>query len=111
MRTLLPLVALLALLAGCGGGEDTSAGGAPSAIGMKNLEFVPGQATGKVGQAVTWRNDEAIRHNVVATSGADFRSPIFGEGETFRYTPKAAGTIQYVCTLHPGMTGTLQVTA
>ena len=112
MRTLLALLAAAALLAGGCGGDDAGgqqAGSPGEVIGMEGLEFVPRESRAQVGQAITWRNDEAIRHNVVATTGASFRSPVFGEGGTFRYTPSAAGTIQYVCTLHPGMTGTLKV--
>ncbi len=113
MPKLLPLLVTVALVGGCGGDDppDGGTGGAPAeVIGMEGLEFVPRESEARVGTAVTWRNDEPIRHNVVATSGARFRSPVFDEGGTFRYTPKAAGTIQYVCTLHPGMTGTLRVT-
>ena len=112
MRTLLPLLAAAALLVSACGGEDDAkqeSGAAGGVIGMEGLEFVPRESRARVGQAVVWRNDEAIRHNVVATAGAGFRSPVFGEGGTFRYTPTAAGTIQYVSTLHPGMTGTLRV--
>ena len=111
MRALLPLLAAAALIAGCGGDEPAQGEGQPpgGVIGMEGLEFVPRESDARVGRPVTWRNDEAIRHNVVATAGARFRSPVFGEGETFRFTPSSAGTIQYVYTLHPGMTGTLRV--
>lgn len=87
---------------------DGEAGGAV-AIGMKDIQFVPEQATVKVGQQVTWTNNEAVPHNVVADEGADFESDTFGEGGTFSHTPDRAGTITYVCTIHPGMDGTLTV--
>jgi plastocyanin len=87
---------------------DGEAGGAV-AIGMKDIRFVPDQATVKVGQQVTWTNNEAVPHNVVADEGADFESDTFGEGGTFSYTPDRPGTIAYVCTIHPGMDGTLTV--
>ncbi len=87
---------------------DGEAGGAV-AIGMKDIRFVPDEATVKVGQQVTWTNNEAVPHNVVADEGADFESDTFGEGGTFSHTPDRAGTITYVCTIHPGMDGTLTV--
>ncbi len=87
---------------------DGEAGGAV-AIGMRNIQFDPAEATVKAGQAVTWTNNEDIPHNVVAQEGADFESDTFGKGGTFSYTPEAAGTISYVCTIHPGMDGTLTV--
>jgi plastocyanin len=132
-RTSLALLSSLVLAlgaAGCGGDDEdepAAAGGgtatqepAPAQptttpdgalrIGMQDLEFVPETAEAKVGQKVTWVNDESIPHNVVAEEGADFKSDIFGEGGEFSYVPREAGTIAYVCTLHPGMDGTLTVT-
>jgi plastocyanin len=122
---LLPTLATVAALAlaGCGGGgggsssSTTSSGGGGSgasggggaAVTMKNIAFAPASVTVKVGQRVTWTNDDAVAHNVTATSGASFRSSDFGQGATFSFTPTSAGTIHYVCTLHPGMEGTIVV--
>ena len=123
-RMLLLLCAVVALAAaGCGGGDDnggSSSGSAPStsaasssgggvAIKMQNIQFAPKDVTVKVGQKVTWTNDDSTDHNVTAESGADFKSKDFGNGETFSFTPDKAGTIKYECTLHPGMTATLTV--
>jgi plastocyanin len=120
-----------ALLAGCGGGSKKSSsstssqnppastssasgsGGASSGtvkVSMKNIAFNPNNVTVKVGQKVEWTNDDSVGHNVVAQSGASFQSKVFNQGGTYSFTPKKAGTIQYVCTIHPGMNGTLTVT-
>jgi plastocyanin len=124
-RTLLTLCAALALalgVAACGGGDDDSGGGSTStaassssssggvAIKMQNIQFSPKETTVKVGDKVTWTNDDNTDHNVTAESGADFKSKDFGNGATFSFTADKAGTIKYVCTIHPGMTGTLNVT-
>jgi plastocyanin len=77
---------------------------------MTGIKFSPASATVKVGQKVTWTNDDPVVHNVTAKSGASFKSSDFGNGKTFSFTPTKAGTISYVCTLHSGMTGTLKVT-
>jgi plastocyanin len=120
MRCLLavmPLTAVIAL-AGCGGDDSSSSGGgsssaegakAGSSVTMKDIAFSPKTLPVKVGQKVTWTNEEAVDHNVVATKGASFKSDAFGEGKTFSYTPKKAGTVDYECTLHPGMTAKLEV--
>jgi plastocyanin len=84
--------------------------GGAAAISMKNIQFAPKDQTVKVGDKVTWTNDDAVAHNVTANSGASFKSSDFGQGKTYEYTPKAAGTIKYTCTIHPGMDGTLTVT-
>ena len=112
------------VVTGCGSGDDasdsgstpgTSPAGEPAATGdgvrvsMKGIAYVPESVTVKVGQKITWVNDEGVDHNVVANSGADFKSELFGQDGTFEYTPDKAGTIKYECTVHPGMDGTVVV--
>jgi len=117
-------IAALALT-GCGGGggdgSSSSSGGstAPTttsggsggavAVSMRNIAFAPQNIHAKVGQKIVWTNDDTVAHNVTATSGASFRSSDFGQGGNFSYTPTKAGTIDYVCTLHPGMDGMIVV--
>jgi plastocyanin len=122
MRLIPMLVACLALvLAGCGGGNDngggsSSGGGGGSSSGstvtidMKNIKFAPQDATVKVGQTVKWVNQDTVDHDVQAKSGADFKSDLFGNGKSFEWKADKAGTVSYVCTVHPGMVGTLKVT-
>jgi plastocyanin len=76
---------------------------------MKGIQFAPRAIAVKVGQRITWTNDDDTVHDVAATDGASFKSKTFGKGGTFRFTPTAAGKISYVCTLHPGMDGTITV--
>ena len=99
-----------AAAAGCGGGGGSGGGGngAP-VVSMKSLRFHPATMTVRVGQTVTWRNDDTVDHNVTATKGAQFHSRAFGGGGTYRFKPASAGTVDYVCTLHPGMEGKLVV--
>ena len=108
-RALITCVCLAAAaIAGCGGGGG-SGEKQPAAVSMTGLRFHPATLSVKVGETVTWRNDEAVDHNVTATKGASFHSRAFGAGGTYRFTPTRAGAIAYVCTLHPGMQGTLNV--
>ena len=117
MRSLLLIAALTLGLAACGGGDD---GGGPASsdacpsgsvtVKMIDTQFDPKDATAGVGQEVCWVNEDAIEHNVVAESGATFKSELYGKGETFTAAVDSPGTIGYVCTIHPGMTGTLEVT-
>ena len=48
-------------------------------------------ATASVGQQVCWVNEDTIDHNAVAESGAEFKSELFGKGETFTATVDAPG--------------------
>lgn len=131
MRRLLaaPLIAIALAAAGCGGDDEPGSAAAPTAttegapaetpapaadgeaveVGMKGLQFEPRDVTVKVGTTVTWVNNEEIPHNVVAEEGADFESDTFGKDGTYEYVADAPGVVKYVCTLHPGMEGTLSV--
>ena len=79
-------------------------------IKMQSIQFAPKTQAVKVGQTVSWVNEDGVDHNVTAQSGATFKSNDFGQGGTYTFKPTKAGTIAYVCTIHPGMTGTLNVT-
>ncbi len=107
------LAAAVLLLAGCGSSDKPTtpkpASGGGVTIDMKNISFSPKNATVKVGQKVTWSNLDSVDHNVVADKGADFKSGDFGKGKSFSFAPAKAGTIEYECTLHPGMTAKLTV--
>ncbi len=129
-RLLILLLACTALVAaGCGGDEEedsTPAGGGGAAtqedtstgeasgegltIAMKDFKFDPKNATVKVGQTVTWTNEDSAPHNAVDEKGGAFKSELFNKGETYEFTAEKAGKIDYVCTIHPGMEGTLTVT-
>jgi len=84
---------------------------APGPITMQDLQFSPREATVAVGERIEWRNDEDAPHNVIATTGAAFRSQTITRDGTFTFTARRPGTIEYLCSLHPGMTGTLRITA
>ncbi len=116
MLRLLPALAVLVLLAGCGSSGGGGGGKAevlsPDApIEMKSLHFKPDHVQVPVGQKITWHNDESVPHDVKADSGASFSSETFAKDGTFSWTPDKAGTVTYECTLHPGMEGTIDVVA
>jgi plastocyanin len=126
----LPLLAVLALAAaGCGSSSSSSSSSTPSSsqaapatstatntsasgkvvvISMKNIQFNPSSQTVKVGQTVKWVNEDTVPHNV---EGGPLHSSTFSEGGSYTFTPKKAGTISYVCTIHPNMKATLTVTS
>jgi plastocyanin len=96
-----------------GGGattEGSASSGGGVAVAMKNIAFAPTTVNVKVGQKITWTNDDSVPHNVTSQSGEKISSSTFGKGGTFSFTPTKAGTIKYVCTIHPGMDGTIVVT-
>jgi plastocyanin len=104
---------------GGGGAEtDKSSGGAEAEAGakvsMKDIAFNPSNVTVAKGGSVTWTNDESVGHDVTKESGPgpDFKSGDPGAlngGDTFTQKFDTAGTVKYVCTVHPGMEGTVTV--
>jgi plastocyanin len=121
----LALVLTLALLVtSCGSGSTGSAdattpsdgttavtgqsGGVEVQVIMTNRSYDPRTITIAVGDTVTWLNQDAPRHDVVADNG-EFNSPLFDKGQSFSFTFTTAGTYPYHCTIHPGMTGTVVV--
>jgi plastocyanin len=76
--------------------------------------FIPAEVTVKVGDTVTWSNDDSAAHTVTSgtpTDGPDgtFDSSLFMAGTTFSYTFDTAGEYNYFCMVHPWMTGKVQV--
>jgi plastocyanin len=121
----LPVLAAL-VLAGCGGSDDNSSssstpkaatapakGGGAAAVTMMNIQFVPATITAKVGQKITWTNDDSVAHTVTKQQGVTGDGPASGTvnpGSTYSFTPTKAGKIPYFCEIHPNQKGTIVVT-
>ena len=105
-RAILALLVLPLVLVACGGGDDEGAEPpAPGTVRVVDNEFEPGTIEVAVGDTVTWSFEGAALHNV---SGPGFKSKNLKDGE-FEHTFNSAGEVDYVCTLHPGMNGTVKV--
>ncbi len=106
-------------LGACGGSSGSSsddgattvaktAPGGGVAVVYKDFTASPKTVTVKAGTPVTWTNKDDAPHNVVSTGGPDadkISSRSISNGDTYTFTPSAAGTIHYVCSIHPQMTG------
>lgn len=98
-------------LAGCGddGAETSAEGGGDAAstttVSVDDNFFDPESVEVAVGDTVAWQWSGTQPHDVNAD---DFESDIQTEG-TFEYTFEEAGSYPYVCTVHPGMEGTVEV--
>jgi plastocyanin len=112
----LPIVGLAACGGGGGGGaKEQAASSSPCPSGavvvhMKNIKFDPDQTSAKVGQTVCWVNDDSVQHDAVDEDTSAFHSALYGKGKTFSWKADKAGTVSYVCTVHPGMQGKLTIT-
>lgn len=90
--------------------KAASAPAGPVTVHISNFTFVPKMVTVKVGQTITWTNDDDIPHTVVATDKS-FRSKVLDTGQSFSFTFTKPGQVAYFCSLHPMMTGKVTVTA
>jgi plastocyanin len=105
---------------GGGGGSSQSkpssggGGGKSASVSMKNIAFNPTAVTVAKGGTVKWTNDDSVGHDVTKKSGPGpkFSSGPAGgmqKGDTFQQKFTTAGTIDYVCTVHPNMKATITV--
>jgi plastocyanin len=84
--------------------------------GDEGYLFVPDSIQVKVGDTVTWTNDDDTLHTVTSGSGTDenmgalFDSGMMGKGKTFEHIFTAAGEYPYFCIVHPDMIGKVFVT-
>ena len=69
----------------------------------------------KVGDTVTWINNDSSPHTVTSSSSSssfedsNFDSDVLRRDETFNFTFDREGEYPYFCTLHPSMTGKITV--
>lgn len=113
------LLAVLTLTAACGSGDGdnttattatpgtTGAGGGAQVV-MKSMAFEPASVTIKVGESVTWTNQESATHTVVGDND-EFQSGDLANGASFSFTFDKAGTYTYHCGIHPSMKATVVV--
>lgn len=80
-------------------------------IEYRNIAINPDALKVKVGSTIKWTNYDPVEHNVTSKGGpSTFKSKNFGEGGTFEFKATKAGTIHYLCTIHPvSMNGTIEV--
>ena len=111
MRRTMSALFLVFVVAACGG--DTTApvevAVATTAVTLHNLAFGPGAIVVSRGATVTFTNQDGINHNLTFSSAAITSVGNFATGARQVVMPDAPGTYDYHCTIHSGMTGTVQV--
>ena len=76
-------------------------------VSISGFTFSPRTVTVNVGDSVTWTNSDAQAHT--ATSGNAWNTGDIGNGDSASITMRTAGTFDYICAIHPTMTGTVIV--
>lgn len=88
--------------------EPTEAMAKETAIEIKNFAFSPTTLMVKVGDTVTWTNQDSAGHSATADDGS-FDTGVLSQGESNTVTFTEAGTFAYHCTPHPNIKGTVVV--
>ena len=117
-------VVLTAALAGCGSGASSSSSTSSDGVAGTTVAgtvdatvqetvngtftFSPQTVTIPVGGVVKWVDQGSVPHNVTFSGGASSLSSSTGTGDwEVKFTK--AGKYPYICTIHPGMVGTIVV--
>jgi|JI10StandDraft_1071094.scaffolds.fasta_scaffold08787_7 plastocyanin len=87
-------------------------GGPPPAphlhtVAIRAMAFEPARLEVRVGDEIEWVNDDLVPHT--ATAPGAFDSAIIAPAARWRTRVTRPGDVAYACTLHPMMTGTVQI--
>ncbi|HXO52174.1 MAG TPA: cupredoxin family copper-binding protein [Mycobacterium sp.] len=80
-----------------------------TAVTISNFKFDPATLTVPVGSTVTWTNQDEEPHAIAGKDGS-FHSPGMDTHGTYSFTFAKPGTFDYICSIHPFMSGTVVVT-
>ena len=81
---------------------------APGAVSIKDFAFGPDPIEVAKGTTVTWTNNDAFAHSVIADDKS-FGSDKLATGDSFEHQFDATGTFTYACGIHPSMTQSVVV--
>ena len=80
-------------------------------VKIANFAFDPPTVTAKVGDTVTWTNNDSTQHTATVKSDPSCTTPNLDGGASSGITFTQAGTYDYQCKIHPTMTGKVEVTS
>jgi amicyanin len=80
-----------------------------TAVAISDFKFNPATLTVPAGTTVTWTNQDEEPHTIAAKDGS-FHSPGMDTHATYSFTFATPGSYDYICSIHPFMTGTVVVT-
>jgi plastocyanin len=126
MRTTLPILCLVALLAGCGSSDSGSKSSSKSSssssssaakakpvaaklVKIANYKYAPASIEVKKGATVSFTNSDSTPHTATSKAKGVFDSGDVTSGKPKKVTFTKAGTFAYYCVYHPYMAGTVKV--
>lgn len=83
--------------------DTTTKLGSENNVRIRDFKFVPETLSVKVGDTVTWANEDSAKHTVTSETGDEINSEELGKGGSFTHTFNEPGEYTYFCSLHPSM--------
>lgn len=99
----------LASLSGTAPGAAMKPSG-PGTVAIAEFLFGPQKITVKAGQSISWTNVDDSPHQVTIQGETTMRTPVVLKGQSTELQFVYPGTYDYICGLHPGMKGQIEVT-
>lgn len=91
------------------GHGDSHDEAAAAEVTIKDFAFSPESVTIKVGESVTWTNEDAAPHTATGKDRDALQSGKLDQGKSFTQKFDTAGTYDYFCEFHPNMKGVVIV--
>lgn len=104
------VASIVGLLRGDAASDESGGSNAASAVDIIDFTFEPAEFTAAVGETVMWTNRDSATHTVTSEGAGPMDSGDVDEGGMYQVTFDQAGTYDYICTIHPFMHGTVEVT-
>ncbi len=82
----------------------------PGTVAIAEFLFGPQKIMVKAGQTITWTNVDDSPHQVTVQGESTLRTPVVLKGQSTSLVFNDVGSYGYICGLHPGMKGTIEVT-
>ena len=82
----------------------------PGTVSIAEFLFGPQKITVKAGQTITWTNVDDSPHQVTVQGDSTLRTPVVLKGQSTSLQFEHVGTYDYICGLHTGMKGQIEVT-
>jgi plastocyanin len=97
LRTAVPLIAAQAVSQ------------ASQNVTIEDFSFQPQELTVPISTTVTWTNADSAGHTTTSTTDVWDSGVLSGADNSFTLTFTQTGTFNYICTIHPGMMGVVNV--
>ena len=98
------LILSLVILFGCAKNKEDT--GDLNTVRMVDFAFEPETLTVKVGTTVIWVNEDSAAHKIKSST---FNSQNMKRADSFSQTFSEPGVYEYICDIHPSMTGKITV--